>query len=191
MADSLMQYVSKHVGEETDRPEGDAICASPGVKANFLLVDSLHSRDKVAQRDQACGERRLPRYSTAGYPTAGHNYFCVYPYSTTSTPFESTVAGMSFRTLGQDLLYGFRLLLKSPAFVAGRRIPKRYTCDGQNREPPLVVLNEGASEIPLVFVHGDVRGGGWYCRRLAERLVDRPIIVLPTFRPGKHVPATV
>ncbi|AHG93595.1 amino acid adenylation domain protein (plasmid) [Gemmatirosa kalamazoonensis] len=62
-------------------------------------------------------------------------------------------------------------------------------------EPPLVVLNPDAAGTPLVFVHGDVRGGGWYCRRLARYLPERPLIVLPTVRPdaphGTEAPATI
>ena len=110
-----------------------------------------------------------------------------------------------FFAIGGHSLLAMRMLIEIER-VRGRRLPvatlfeqttieklaavitRQVEDDG---EPPLVVLNEGARGIPLVFVHGDVRGGGWYCRRLAERLVDRPIIVLPTFRPGKDVPATV
>jgi amino acid adenylation domain-containing protein len=48
-------------------------------------------------------------------------------------------------------------------------------------EPPLVVLQSDATGLPLAFVHGDVRGAGWYCRRLAPLAVpDSPLLVLPT-----------
>jgi amino acid adenylation domain-containing protein len=48
-------------------------------------------------------------------------------------------------------------------------------------EPPLVVLQSEAQGRPLAFVHGDVRGAGWYCRRLAPLAnPDAPLLVLPT-----------
>lgn len=51
-------------------------------------------------------------------------------------------------------------------------------------EPAMVVLNAEGKSTPLAFVHGDLTGGGWYCRRLAKELgSDVPLIVLPTFRP--------
>lgn len=51
-------------------------------------------------------------------------------------------------------------------------------------EPEMVVLNADGRETPLVFVHGDLTGGGWYCRRLATILGESvPMIVMPTFRP--------
>jgi len=48
-------------------------------------------------------------------------------------------------------------------------------------EPPLVVLQAEGQGRPLAFVHGDVRGAGWYCRRLAHLVApDAPMLVLPT-----------
>ena len=47
-----MQHVPKHVGEETDRADGDAIQARPDVEANFLLRRSVHLGHKLAQKDQ-------------------------------------------------------------------------------------------------------------------------------------------
>ena len=50
-------------------------------------------------------------------------------------------------------------------------------------EPPYVVLNPNGRDTPIVFLHGDVTGGGWYCRRLVPLLgVDAPIYILPTLR---------
>jgi len=50
-------------------------------------------------------------------------------------------------------------------------------------EPPFVVLTPEGKNTPLVFLHGDVTGGGWYARRLAPLLeLDAPMIVLPTLR---------
>lgn len=51
-------------------------------------------------------------------------------------------------------------------------------------EPTTVVLNENGTQTPFVFVHGDLTGGGWYCRKLATLIGDdTPMVVLPTFRP--------
>ncbi|MEP6732479.1 MAG: amino acid adenylation domain-containing protein [bacterium] len=49
------------------------------------------------------------------------------------------------------------------------------------REPPLVVLQPEATGKPMAFVHGDVRGGGWYGRRLAPLAAPHsPIYLLGT-----------
>jgi len=49
------------------------------------------------------------------------------------------------------------------------------------KEPPIIVLQPEATGTPLAFVHGDVRGAGWYCRRLAPLIApDAPFFVLPT-----------
>jgi thioesterase domain-containing protein len=60
-------------------------------------------------------------------------------------------------------------------------------------EPPLVVLPGTSAAPPFIFVHGDVRGGGWYCRTLAQLIgSEMPMIVLPTLRPtGPQDPRTV
>lgn len=51
-------------------------------------------------------------------------------------------------------------------------------------EPSMVVLQPNGQERPFAFVHGDLTGGGWYCRRLAALVgTEIPMIVLPTFRP--------
>lgn len=51
-------------------------------------------------------------------------------------------------------------------------------------EPEMVVLNAQGGSTPLVFVHGDLTGGGWYCRRLSSLIGESvPMIVMPTFRP--------
>ncbi len=46
-----------------------------------------------------------------------------------------------------------------------------------------VVLQSGGPGTPLAFVHGDVLGAGWYCRRLAPLLGTAPLLVLPTHGP--------
>jgi thioesterase domain-containing protein len=49
------------------------------------------------------------------------------------------------------------------------------------REPLLVVLHPSATGKPMSFVHGDVRGGGWYGRRLAPLAVpESPMYLLGT-----------
>jgi amino acid adenylation domain-containing protein len=49
------------------------------------------------------------------------------------------------------------------------------------REPLLVTLQPTAAGQPAAFVHGDVRGGGWYCRRLAPLAApDSPFHLLGT-----------
>ena len=37
----------------------------------------------------------------------------------------------------------------------------------ESAEPPVVVLQEQGTETPVVFMHGDWTGAGWYVRRLA------------------------
>jgi amino acid adenylation domain-containing protein len=50
-----------------------------------------------------------------------------------------------------------------------------------HKEPALVVLQPEATGMPVAFVHGDVRGGGWYCRRLAPLAApDSPVYLLGT-----------
>ena len=45
-------------------------------------------------------------------------------------------------------------------------------------EPPAVVLQPEARDTPFVFLHGDVTGAGWYCRRLAPLIgANVPMIV--------------
>jgi amino acid adenylation domain-containing protein len=58
-------------------------------------------------------------------------------------------------------------------------------------EPPVVILPGHAGARPFAFLHGDVHGGGWYCRRLA-RLVgpEVTLIVLPTLRPESDADAS-
>jgi thioesterase domain-containing protein len=80
--------------------------------------------------------------------------------------------------------------------VRGRRVPLAWLFESSTiqslgarigaelesqTEPPVVILQPDGRQTPLAFVHGDVRGGGWYCRRLAPLATpDAPFIVLPT-----------
>jgi amino acid adenylation domain-containing protein len=100
-----------------------------------------------------------------------------------------------FFEIGGHSLMAVRMLAEI-ARVRGRHVPlawlfesstvealaARIGADVQAQtEPPLVVLQPDAPGRPFVFVHGDVRGGGWYCRRLAALAVpDAPMLVLPT-----------
>ncbi len=55
------------------------------------------------------------------------------------------------------------------------------------QEPPLITLQEGTSGPPVVFVHGDWTGGGWYARRLAPlAAANSPFYVLPTIGAGNE-----
>ncbi len=60
-------------------------------------------------------------------------------------------------------------------------------------EPAVIVMNEGGTRTPFVFLHGDIRGGGWYARRMAQLLgADTPVYVLPTLRHDQpDVPYTI
>ena len=61
------------------------------------------------------------------------------------------------------------------------------------KEPPLVVLQEQGRDRPIVFVHGDWTGGGWYARRLAPLVApESPFFVLPTIgADGEILPWTI
>jgi amino acid adenylation domain-containing protein len=87
-------------------------------------------------------------------------------------------------------------MLASLEKVRGRRVPLAWLFESSTvetlsakvsaevqaeREPPIVVLQGDGQAAPLAFVHGDVRGGGWYCRRLAPLAApDSPFLLLPT-----------
>jgi amino acid adenylation domain-containing protein len=44
---------------------------------------------------------------------------------------------------------------------------------------PVVTINEAGTRAPFVFLHGDLRGGGFYCRPLAHALgPDQPVLVV-------------
>lgn len=56
------------------------------------------------------------------------------------------------------------MLLVSPAFSADPRIPVKYTCDGENVSPPLVVheIPEKTNSLVLIVDDPDARQeGGW------------------------------
>lgn len=84
------------------------------------------------------------------------------------------------RVLGRRL--ALAALLERPTI---RELAKRIDLSMlAESEPSVVVLQAGGTARPFAFVHGDLTGGGWYCRRLAALIgQDVPMIVLPTFRP--------
>jgi amino acid adenylation domain-containing protein len=104
-----------------------------------------------------------------------------------------------FFELGGHSLLALRMLADIER-QTGRRLPLASLFDGatieqlatriegaiyDEAEPPVVVLQADGTATPFVMLHGDARGGGWYCRRLAPLLgADVPLIVLPTLRPG-------
>jgi amino acid adenylation domain-containing protein len=58
---------------------------------------------------------------------------------------------------------------------------------------PIVAFNAGGSRPPLVFLHGDLSGGGFYCRPLAHGLgADQPLVVVhPHTLDGGAIPPTI
>jgi thioesterase domain-containing protein len=102
-----------------------------------------------------------------------------------------------FFDIGGHSLLAVRMLAEMER-VSGRRLPLSTLFESATiehlavrleaamhaeAEPPYVVLNPNGRDTPIVFLHGDVTGGGWYCRRLVPLLeVDAPIYVLPTLR---------
>ncbi len=53
--------------------------------------------------------------------------------------------------------------LHSPAFAYGERIPREYTCDGRDVNPPLTIENvpEDAEALVLIVDDPDAPGGTW------------------------------
>jgi pimeloyl-ACP methyl ester carboxylesterase len=60
-------------------------------------------------------------------------------------------------------------------------------------EAPLISLNGEGELTPLVFMHGDLTGGGFYCRSLARALgPDQPVVVVQPHGVGiSTVPDTI
>jgi amino acid adenylation domain-containing protein len=100
-----------------------------------------------------------------------------------------------FFELGGHSLLAVRMLVEVSR-LRGRQIPLSWLFEASTiralaaridaavqatPEPPIVVLQSDKPGSPIAFVHGDVRGGGWYCRRLAPLVApDSPFYVLPT-----------
>lgn len=53
--------------------------------------------------------------------------------------------------------------LHSPAFAYGEQIPREYTCDGRNVNPPLSIehVPEDAEALALIVEDPDAPGGAW------------------------------
>jgi thioesterase domain-containing protein len=60
-------------------------------------------------------------------------------------------------------------------------------------QAPMVKINAEGSRRPLFFFHGDLRGGGLYCAKLARRLgPNQPLYVVhPLGRDGQPMPRTI
>lgn len=60
-------------------------------------------------------------------------------------------------------------------------------------QSPLVAVQPGGSAVPFFFLHGDWRGGGFYCRNLARQLGnDQPFYTLaPHGLDGQEIPRSV
>jgi amino acid adenylation domain-containing protein len=111
-----------------------------------------------------------------------------------------------FFDLGGHSLLAVRMLSEIEQ-TTGRRIPlaalfedatierlaaRLESAVSNDTEPPVVVLPSAPNAQPFVFLHGDIRGGGWYSRRLAQLLGPKvKLIVLPTIRPGEPSSLTV
>ena len=55
------------------------------------------------------------------------------------------------------------LTITSPAFQNNGNIPRQYTCDGKDINPPLMIANcpQGTKSIALICDDPDAPGGGW------------------------------
>ena len=70
----------------------------------------------------------------------------------------------------------------------------RKLLDDETAEHPhgLLPVQPNGSEPPIFFLHGDVRGGGLYCYRMAQALgPDQPLYALPPHRPGPGAPVSI
>jgi thioesterase domain-containing protein len=64
---------------------------------------------------------------------------------------------------------------------------------GAHFDAPIVTLNAGGTRPPLVFLHGDLNGGGFYSRSLARALgPDQPVLVVqPHGLDNAPIPETI
>jgi hypothetical protein len=58
--------------------------------------------------------------------------------------------------MGQSITKIGELKISSPAFENGKEIPKKYTCDGANVNPPLKVENARSNAKSLALVFDDI-----------------------------------
>ena len=56
-----------------------------------------------------------------------------------------------------------KLIVKSPAFESNKRIPAKYTCDGDNVNPPLTIedIPENTKSLVLIIDDPDAAAGTW------------------------------
>ncbi|MEP6619267.1 MAG: amino acid adenylation domain-containing protein [bacterium] len=101
----------------------------------------------------------------------------------------------NFFDIGGHSLLAVQMLFEMEK-VRGRRVPLTLLFESGTIEqlalwlsveiraedrPSVVSLQSDKSETPVAFVHGDVRGGGWYSRRLAPLAApESPFHLLPT-----------
>jgi amino acid adenylation domain-containing protein len=109
-----------------------------------------------------------------------------------------------FFELGGDSLLAVRMM-HEVGRICGRELPvatlfagatiedlARKLLEEQSSDPSLVVEVQGGSKRPLFFLHGDINGGGFYCRSLARSLGDRPFYALNTYaRRGHAMPRAI
>lgn len=55
------------------------------------------------------------------------------------------------------------MIIDSPAFESNQMIPSKYTCDGENINPPLAIsgVSESAKSLVLIFDDPDSPSGTW------------------------------
>ncbi len=112
-----------------------------------------------------------------------------------------------FFEIGGHSLLAMKMLAEVER-MRGRRVPLAWLFEASTietlaarlgaevqatKEPPIVVIQAEESGHPIAFVHGDVRGGGWYCRRLAPLAApDAPFFLMTTIGvDGEMLPWTV
>jgi acyl-CoA synthetase (AMP-forming)/AMP-acid ligase II/acyl carrier protein len=79
------------------------------------------------------------------------------------------------------------------AAVIRERLGKRQVEQKNRDQPGLVAIRTGGSRPPLFFLHGLLKGDGFYCHELAHRLgPEQPFYALPPLRAeGSEMPATI
>jgi len=78
-----------------------------------------------------------------------------------------TIVGIIFYTwqtsLEQEEMASGKLIITSPAFKDGEKIPSKYTCDGENINPELNIegIPEGTKSLVLIVDDPDAPAGTW------------------------------
>jgi Raf kinase inhibitor-like YbhB/YbcL family protein len=65
--------------------------------------------------------------------------------------------------MGKEMRRMDTLTITSPAFTAGAAIPAKYTCDGADASPPLIIgtVPAGTRSLALIMDDPDAPGGMW------------------------------